>query len=85
MTRIRVTIDQLTLKGFDPTQQKAVVEGLQAELSRVFAEQGASEAWARSSRTPALRLGPMAIEPGASGARKFGGGLARRVVAGAKP
>jgi len=73
------------LKGFDPTQRKALVEGLQAELSRVLAEPGASEAWAQSSRTPVLRLGPMAIEPGASGARKFGGGLAGRVVRGTKP
>ena len=85
MSRIRVTIDELALRGFEPAQRKALVEGLQAGLSRALAELGAADACARSGRTPLLRLGPLAIEPGASGARKFGGGLAHRVVRGAKP
>ncbi len=85
MSRIRVTINQPALEGSDLTQRKALVEGLQAELSRALAEPGAGDAWARSRRTPVPRLGPIAIEPGASGARKFGDGLARRVVQGAKP
>lgn len=85
MSRIRVTIDELALKGFEPGQRRALVEGLQAELSRALAEPGASEAWAQSGRTPALRLGPMTIGPSASGARTFGGGLASWILRGARP
>jgi hypothetical protein len=85
MSRIKVTIDRVVLNGIDPTDRYALADALQAELSRALAEPGAGDNWARSGRTPALRLGKMTIEPGASGARRFGGGLARRVLRGAKP
>ena len=35
---IEVNIDRLVLRGIDPSDRKALVEGLQAELSRVLAE-----------------------------------------------
>jgi hypothetical protein len=85
MSRIQVTIDQLVLKGFEPGQRKALAEELQGELSRVLADPATRAGWARPHRTPVLRLGRMAIEPGAAGSRKFGGGVARAIAKGLKP
>jgi hypothetical protein len=85
MSRIRVNIDQLVLKGFDPADRKALVEGLQAELSRVLSDPVARSEWAFSHRTPVLKLGGMPFEPGPSGSRKFGGGVARAIGKGLKP
>jgi hypothetical protein len=85
VSRIRVTIDQLVLNGFEAGEGKALVEGLQKELSRVLADTAGRADWARSHRTPVLRLGRMALEPGPSGGRKFGGAVARAVGKGLKP
>ena len=85
MSRIRVNIDQLVLKGFDPANRKALVEGLQAELLRVLSDPAARAEWASSHRTPVLRLGQMPVETGPSGSRKFGGGVARAIGKGLKP
>ncbi len=73
MSRIQVTIDQLALKGFDAADRKALVEGLRSELSRVLSDPAGRAEWARSRRTPVLRLGRMPVEPGLAGGRKFGG------------
>jgi hypothetical protein len=85
MSRIRVTIDELALKGFEPGQRKALVDGLQGELARALADPATRGDCASSRRTPVLRLGQMAIEPGASGSRKFGSGMARGIAKGLKP
>ena len=85
MSRIRVTIDQLVLRGFEPADRKGLVEGLQNELSRVLADPATRAEWARPHRTPVLRLGRMPLEPGPSGSRKFGGGMARAIGKGLKP
>lgn len=85
MSRVRVTIDQLVLKGLEPADRKALVEGLQAELSQVLSDPAARAAWARSHRTPVLKLGRMPLESGPAGGRKFGGGLARAIGKGLKP
>ena len=85
MSRIRVTIDRLVLKGFEAGERKALVEGLQGELSRVLADPGGRAKWARSHRTPLLRLGAMPLEPGLSGGRKSGGGVARAIGRGLRP
>ena len=79
MSRIRVTIDRLMLKGVEPGNHKALVEGLQTELSRVLADPAARAALANSRRTPVLRLGRMPLQPGPSGGRSFGQGLARAI------
>jgi hypothetical protein len=76
MSRIEVTIDRLALNGFDAADRKALVEGLRSELSRVLADPAARAEWARSRRTPVLRLGRMPLEPGPAGGRKFGMRLA---------
>ncbi len=85
VSRIRLSIDQLVLKGFEPGDRDALVEGLQAELSRVLTDPVARAEWARSHRTPVLRLGRMPFDPGPAAAHKFGRGVARAIGKGLKP
>ena len=85
MSRVRVNIDLGVLKGFDPADRTALVEGLQHELAQVLAEPAAQVEWARSHRTSVLRLGSMPWEPSPRGSRKFGGGIARAIRKGLKP
>jgi hypothetical protein len=85
MSRIRVTIDRLVLKGIEAGDRKGLVEGLEGELSRVLSDPLARAGWARPRRTPVLRLGEMSLEPGPSGGRKFGKGMARSIGRGLKP
>lgn len=85
MSVIHVTIDRLALKGFDASDRKALVEGLRSELSRVLSDPATRAEWARSRRTPVLRLGRMPLEPGPAGGRKFGASLARGIGKGLKP
>ena len=85
MSRVSVTIDRLLLTGFEPADRTALLEGLQSELSRVLADSAAGGEWARSRRTPVLRLRPLPFEPGRAGGRKFGQGLARAVSRSLKP
>jgi hypothetical protein len=85
VNRINLTIDRLVLKGFEPGDRKALVEGLQSELSRVLADRATRAEWARPHRTPVLRLERLPLESGPSGARKFGTGVARAMRKGLKP
>ena len=85
MSRIRVTIDRLALAGFAPAERAALVEGLKSELARLLSDPTSRAEWARSHRTPALRLGRMPFESGPSGGRKFGGAVARAIGKGLKP
>lgn len=85
MSRIRLSIDRLVLRGFEPGQHKPVAEGLERELSRLLVDRAARQDWARSHRTPVLKLGRMSLEPGVSGGRKFGAGMARAIGKGLKP
>jgi hypothetical protein len=84
MSRVHVIIDQLVLRGIEPADRKALVEGLQDELSRVLANPASRAGWSGSHRTPVLKLGRMPLEPGPSGGRKFGGGMARAIRKGLK-
>jgi len=85
MSRIRVTIDALTLNGFEVADGRAVVEGLRSELTRVLADPLTRAEWARSHRTPVLRLDPLPLATGAAGSRNFGQGMARAIGQGLKP
>jgi hypothetical protein len=85
MSRIRVTIDELVLKGIAAGDRNALVDGLRSELARVLADPAARAEWARSHRTPVLRLGQFPLESGLSGGRKFGKGMARAIGRGLKP
>jgi hypothetical protein len=82
---IEVNIDRVVLRGIDPSDRKAMIEGLEAELSRILADPRSGGQKIQSRRTPVLKLGRMALEPGPAGGRKFGSGLARAIGRGVKP
>lgn len=85
MSRIRLRIDRLVLNGLQPGQEKALVESLRSQLSQVLSDRGARAEWARSHRTPVLKLGRMPIASGSAGAGRFGAQLARGIGKGLKP
>jgi hypothetical protein len=85
MSRINVTIDQLALRGFEPADRTALLEGLQVELRRVLANPAARATWALSRRTPILRLGRIPFSPGPSGGRNFGIRMAAAIGERLKP
>jgi hypothetical protein len=84
MSRIRLTIDELALKGFEATDSRVLVNGLRSELARVLSDPLTRAEWARSHRTPVLRLGPIPVETGTSGSRKFAKGVAQAIGKGMK-
>jgi hypothetical protein len=85
VSRIRITIDRVVLHGVQPLEAKALTHALQSHLSEVLGDREARLGWARSHRTPVLRLAPMTLSPGTAGARTFGRGLADAVARGLKP
>jgi hypothetical protein len=84
MSRIRVSIDQLALRGFDAAERMAIIDGLKSELARMAADPTTRAAW-RSQRTPVLRLGKLPHQPGPSGSRAFGSAVARAIGRSVKP
>jgi hypothetical protein len=74
--RIHVTIDRLVLRGVDAGDRPHLVAALQAELGRVLSNPETRAAWARSGRTPVLRLGNVPFAPGPAGSRN----LARKIA-----
>jgi hypothetical protein len=84
MSRVHVTIDKLVLRGGEPDQRQTLVEALQNELSRALGDSAMRAAWARSQHMPVMRLGSMPLEPGRSGSRKLGAGIARAISGGLK-
>jgi hypothetical protein len=79
MSRVRVTIDKLVLKGFEPDQRQGLAEALQEELSRTLADPAMRAIWTRSQHMPVMRLGGMRLDPGRPGSRKLGAGIARAI------
>jgi len=79
MSRIHVTIDRIVMRGFEPADRRAVLEGLQTELSRVLAHPVGRAAWATSHRTPVVKLGSMPISPGPSRGRILGTRIGRAI------
>lgn len=83
MSRIHLTIDRLVLNGFERGQEKALVESLRKQLSNILADRGTRSEWARSHRTPVLKLERLPMGSGAAGAAKFGvrmaGAIGRRL------
>jgi hypothetical protein len=79
MSRIRLTIDRLSLHGVDPHDAKALVETLRTQLSAVLSDASVRGQWARSHRIPVLRLGRIPLAPGTAGAKTFGKEMARAV------
>ncbi len=85
MSRVRLTIDQLVIQGLEPAERKALVEGLRAELSGLLSDRSTRAEWARSRRTPVMKVGATPLEPGPSGGRKLGVNVARAIGKGLKP
>lgn len=85
MSRIRLNIEQLVLNGFEPREGKAVAKALEAQLHHVLANPVTSGEWARSHRTPVMKLGRMPIAEGTAGASRFGKQVANAVERGLKP
>jgi hypothetical protein len=79
MSRIRVTIDHVVLRGMAPADRKAFLEGLQSELTSLLADPTTRAQWAKPHRTPVVRLGGMPFTSGPSGGRRFGVGVARAI------
>lgn len=76
MTRIRVIIDRVALRGMDPATRAAFVQGLKTELAAQLTGRGDHP---RSQRTPVVRLGPVTVEPGPAGGRALGTQVARGI------
>lgn len=84
MSRIRLTIDALTLRGFESPQGRAVAEALRSELAHALADPAFYES-AQSHRTPVLRMGPIPIDTGPAGGPKLGRRVAQGIAKGLKP
>jgi hypothetical protein len=82
---IKVNIDRLVLKGIDPADRHALTRGLRTELARILADPATRAGLSQSRRTPVLRLGRVALDPGMAGARKLGNGIARAIGKGLNP
>ena len=85
MSRIRLTIDKLALRGFEAADGRVLTEALRSELARMLADPLTRAEWARSHRTPVLKLGRIPLETGSAGSRKFGQKMAHAIGKGLKP
>ena len=85
MSRIRVTIDRVVLKGLELQDRATLVQALRGELARILADRTTRAGWAQSRRTPVLRLGQIPLEGLPAGGRDLGSGLARAIGRGLKP
>jgi len=85
MSRIRLNIDKLVLRGLDPAVRHAFVASLKSELEGILAEPVSRAAWARTQCTPMVRLGRMNLEPGTTGAGKLGAQVARGISGRLRP
>ena len=85
MSRIRLNVDRLVLRGFESLEGRALSQALQSQLSKVLSDRATRTNWARPHRTPILKLGRMSLETGTAGARKLGRQVARAVLKGLKP
>jgi hypothetical protein len=85
MSRIRLNIERLVLNGFEPREGKALANALEAQLQHVLGNPATRNEWARSHRTPVLKLGRMPLQVGSAGAAQFGKQVANAVERGLKP
>jgi hypothetical protein len=82
---VSLHIDRLVLRGIDPADKHALADGLKTELARLLADPAMRAAMMQSRRTPVLRLGRMAMQPGMAGARGLGKGVAKAMGKGIRP
>jgi hypothetical protein len=86
MSRIHLHIDRIVLRGFEATDaqaRNALVQSLQAELTRLMADPAMraslTQSGAGSRRTPILRAGKVPMAQDAAGARRMGIEIARSI------
>ena len=65
MKRVIVHIDSLVLKGFRHEDRYALAEGLQRELSRLFAEPGVARHLVSRGDSAKVEAGGVRVAPGA--------------------
>ena len=88
MSRIHLTIDRIVFSGtnvMDHAAREAFIRNLRAELTQRLTDSTTRTDWARSHRTPVLRLGQLPLQPGISGAGHLGTQVARHIGRGLKP
>jgi hypothetical protein len=84
MSKIRLNIDRLVLNGFESLEGEALSEAMRSQLSQILSERAARAEWARSHRTPVIKLGRMPSEAGTAGASRLGRQVASAMVRGMK-
>lgn len=72
-----IHIDRVVLRGVDPNQAKAIVEGLRAELASMFSSGALRGSLRKSHSAEVIRLGSVPLGTGRAGARRFGAAVAR--------
>ncbi len=85
MSRVTLHIDRLVLRGIDPLDSPALIDGLRTELTQLLDDAATREAMRKSRVTPLLRLGKVPMQPGLAGARALGSNVARAMAKGMKP
>jgi hypothetical protein len=83
---LELHIESLVIDGLDipHAQRPALKATLEAELSRLLAENGLGETWLAGGAVPALNAGNIQIKPGSSPAQ-VGASIARSVYSGLNP
>jgi hypothetical protein len=84
MTRVRVDLDQLVLRGFQPRDAEVLWRTLREDLSRSLSDPALRPGLADSRRVPVVHLEQRPASAGAAGARMLGKGIATELVRGLK-
>ena len=82
--RATIHIDRVVLRGIDPQQAKAIVEGLRAELATVFSSADFRGRLGNGRSAEVIRLGSVPLGAGRAGAKRFGAAVARAAGKGMK-
>jgi hypothetical protein len=75
--RATIHIDRVVLRGVDPQQAKAIVQGLRTELAAVFSSAAFRGRLGNGRSAEVIRLGSMPLGAGRTGAERFGAAVAR--------
>jgi hypothetical protein len=75
--RATIHIDRVVLRGVDPQQAKAIVEGLRTELATVFSSAAFRARFRSGQSVGVIRLGSVPLGAGRAGAKRFGVAVAR--------
>lgn len=84
MKRIVVHIDGLVLRGFRHEDRHAIAAGLQAELTRLFAEPGTTDRLATAGDSERLKIKNIHVVPGTK-PEGIGSQVARGIGCGITP